>query len=309
VLLKTVPEMIQGLINGTALGMNTGLAGAAASLAGSATALGMAVNAARDLAREQMTDAQAANPASSGPGMTQRTLGNIATAAAGNIGDRLSGRAVHGNRFGQIAGELGRRAEHLRGERHKQEKEAARTSGSPASTPSSSPGTKPDEPPVPPQSGPAVLNPGRPPMTTPRPSRTSGKRSRPMTLLEKPPVPAAAPEAIRQWGLAFKDGYFAARQEWLERYGDHIAAARAWRRVAQMALAVAALALGGLIWVSLQGQIVPYVVRIDRGGGVAGVKRADRMEPPDKGGGALRQTGHPRQQCSHRGAGQDSRRS
>ena len=159
VLVKTVPDMIQGLINGSALGMNTGLAGAAASLAGSATALGMAVYAARDLAREQITDAQAANSASSAPGMTQRTLGNIATAAAGNIGDRLSGRAVHGNRFGQMAGELGRQAEHLRGERHKQEKEAARTSGNTASTQPSL-GTKPDEPPVSPQSGPAALNPG-----------------------------------------------------------------------------------------------------------------------------------------------------
>ena len=103
-----------------------------------------------------------------------------------------------------------------------------------------------------------------------------------MTLLDKPPLPAAAPEEIRQWGLAFKDSYNAARQEWLERYGDHLAAAQSWRRVAQMALAVAALALGGLIWVSLQGQIVPYVVRIDRAGGVLGVERADRMERPDK---------------------------
>ena len=48
-----------------------------------------------------------------------------------------------------------------------------------------------------------------------------------MTLLEKPPLPAAAPEELRQWGLAFKGSYIAARQEWLERYGDHIAAARA----------------------------------------------------------------------------------
>jgi hypothetical protein len=120
----------------------------------------MAVYAARDLAREQITDAQAANPASSGPGMTKRTLGNIATAAAGNIGDRLSGRAVHGNRFGQIAAELGRQAEHRRGERHKQEKEAERSSGGAASSQSSSTGGKPDEPPVSPQSNPAALNPG-----------------------------------------------------------------------------------------------------------------------------------------------------
>ena len=103
-----------------------------------------------------------------------------------------------------------------------------------------------------------------------------------MTVLEKPPLPAAAPEEIRQWGLAFQGSYVAARQEWLERYGDHIAAAQSWRRVAKMALAVATLAVGGLIWVSLQGQIVLYVVRIDRAGGVAGVERADRMERPDK---------------------------
>ena len=86
VLVKSVPDMIQGLINGTALGANTGLAGAVASLAGSAYALGMVVSSARDLSREQITEAQLANPGQSGPGMARRSLGNIGSAAVANIG-------------------------------------------------------------------------------------------------------------------------------------------------------------------------------------------------------------------------------
>src|SRR5687768_1637791 len=41
--------------------------------------------------------------------------------------------------------------------------------------------------------------------------------------------------------------YAAARQEWLERYGDYIAQARHWRLIAILALLVAAGALVGLV--------------------------------------------------------------
>jgi type IV secretion system protein TrbL len=171
VLVKTVPDMIQGLINGTALGMNTGLAAAATQLAGSAYALGMAVNSARDLAREQTTDHQQANPGQIGPSMTARTLGNLGGAAVANIGNRLSGRAVHGNRIGQVAGQLQSDADGRRSERERREKEAlaaASRGGGPQGTPTaSSPTTPPASPGGAPGSGgptptPAPLSPGPP---------------------------------------------------------------------------------------------------------------------------------------------------
>jgi type IV secretion system protein TrbL len=137
VLVKTVPDMIQGLINGTALGVNPGLASAVASLAGSAYALGMVVSNARDLSREQITEAQLANPGQSGPGMARRSLGNIGSAAIANIGHRLSGRAVHGDRIGQVAGALHREAGDLRSERERRERDAQRSATSPSTTPSS----------------------------------------------------------------------------------------------------------------------------------------------------------------------------
>jgi type IV secretion system protein TrbL len=136
VLVKTVPEMIQGLINGTAINTNPGLAAGIAHLAGSVYALGMVVGNARELAREQVTDAQASGQ--SGPGMARRSLGNIGGAAVANIGNRLSGRAVHGSRIGQMAGELDREARDLRSTREQREKAAAREQASRPTPPSPS---------------------------------------------------------------------------------------------------------------------------------------------------------------------------
>jgi type IV secretion system protein TrbL len=133
VLVKTVPEMIQGLINGTAINTSTGLATGIAQLAGSVYALGMVVGNARELAREQITDAQASGQ--SGPGMISRSLGNMGGAAVANIGNRLSGRAVHGSRIGQMAGELDRAARDLRSTREQRERAAARQEPSPPPPP------------------------------------------------------------------------------------------------------------------------------------------------------------------------------
>lgn len=103
-----------------------------------------------------------------------------------------------------------------------------------------------------------------------------------MTRLER--LPANVPsEHLREYALEFKGSYLNARQEWLERYGDYIAAARFWRRVAQLALITTAIATTGLIWIAMQGKVVPYVVRVDRFGSIAAVDRAERMERPDNG--------------------------
>ncbi len=139
VLVKTVPDMIQGLINGTAINTNTGLAAGIAHLAGSIYALGMVVGSARELAREQIADAQASGQ--SGPGMTQRSLGNIGGAAVANIGNRLSGRAVHGNLIGQMAGELDREARDLRSARERRDPQQREGAPSPPPPPPRAPPT------------------------------------------------------------------------------------------------------------------------------------------------------------------------
>jgi type IV secretion system protein TrbF len=76
--------------------------------------------------------------------------------------------------------------------------------------------------------------------------------------------------------------YAAARQEWLERYGDYIAQARHWRLIAILALLVAAGALVGLVLLARQARIVPFVVKVDRLGEAVAVARADAAAEPDE---------------------------
>jgi type IV secretory pathway TrbF-like protein len=76
--------------------------------------------------------------------------------------------------------------------------------------------------------------------------------------------------------------YAAARQEWLERYGDYIAQARNWRLIAVLALLVAAGALTGLILLARQARVVPFVVKVDRLGEAVAVQRADAAAEPDE---------------------------
>ncbi len=76
--------------------------------------------------------------------------------------------------------------------------------------------------------------------------------------------------------------YLAARREWNERYGDYIAQGRNWRLAAILALIVAITSAGGLVHLSSQSQIVPYIVRVDKLGGAAAVERADQNFQPDK---------------------------
>jgi type IV secretory pathway TrbF-like protein len=76
--------------------------------------------------------------------------------------------------------------------------------------------------------------------------------------------------------------YLAARQEWLERYGDYIAQARNWRMVALLALIVAGVALTSLVLLARQSRVVPYVVKVDRLGEAVAVARADAAAQPDE---------------------------
>lgn len=75
--------------------------------------------------------------------------------------------------------------------------------------------------------------------------------------------------------------YLAARQEWNERYGSYISRANNWRLVAFGALAVALVATGGLVAVSMQSKVVPYAVEMSGAGEVVRVRRADVLSRPD----------------------------
>lgn len=75
--------------------------------------------------------------------------------------------------------------------------------------------------------------------------------------------------------------YLDAREEYLERYGDHIKAAKTWRWFGLISGATAMLAVGGLVVVAGQSKVVPYVVQVDRLSTVLPVGPADQASKPD----------------------------
>lgn len=75
--------------------------------------------------------------------------------------------------------------------------------------------------------------------------------------------------------------YLAARREWNERYGGYIAQAHAWRLTAVASLAVALVAVSGVVWIGAQNRVVPYVVETDRLGDARAISRADIAAPAD----------------------------
>ena len=78
------------------------------------------------------------------------------------------------------------------------------------------------------------------------------------------------------------DNPYLGQQAYLEAHGRYVTAARQWRWMAVLALGLAALLGGGLIMVSSQSQVVPYVVKVDRLGTALPVERADRAAQADK---------------------------
>ncbi|MFS2012858.1 conjugal transfer protein TrbF [Azospirillum sp. CT11-132] len=76
--------------------------------------------------------------------------------------------------------------------------------------------------------------------------------------------------------------YLSARREWNERYGSYIARANAWRLTALSSLAIAALAVGGVVWIGSQNRLVPYVVETNKLGDAVGVRRADQIYVPNE---------------------------
>ena len=77
--------------------------------------------------------------------------------------------------------------------------------------------------------------------------------------------------------------YLAGRREWNERYGSYIAQRDAWRLLAMASLGVAALAVGGVVWLSSQSRVVPYVVEVNHLGDALAVRRANVATAVDPG--------------------------
>jgi type IV secretion system protein TrbL len=118
VLIRTIPELVQGIINGTSLASGAGLYAAATGFAAGAAAntysAGMAATSAGQLASEQLTGAalRGEAPVSRAGHLAWlgvRAAANLGDAAVMNVGDRLSGRVPpHGTRMGQMSAAIER---------------------------------------------------------------------------------------------------------------------------------------------------------------------------------------------------------
>ncbi len=58
--------------------------------------------------------------------------------------------------------------------------------------------------------------------------------------------------------------YFAARNEWNERYGSYVRSAAAWRIVGITGMTMAVIGFGYALYQSTQVKLVPYIVEVDK---------------------------------------------
>ena len=75
--------------------------------------------------------------------------------------------------------------------------------------------------------------------------------------------------------------YLAARQEWNERYGSYVMAARAWRIVGITGMLVAVIGFSYALYQSTQVKLVPYIVEVDRLGTAASAGFPQQIEYAD----------------------------
>ena len=87
---------------------------------------------------------------------------------------------------------------------------------------------------------------------------------------------------VKNFDAELPAGYVAARHEYDERYGPHIARARNWRIVAMLTAATALLAVCGLLWLSSRARVVPFVVMVDRLGRPVASGLADQTGTADE---------------------------
>jgi type IV secretory pathway TrbF-like protein len=75
--------------------------------------------------------------------------------------------------------------------------------------------------------------------------------------------------------------YLEARREWNERYGTYIIQASNWRRIAVLSGITSLACVAGLVYVSSQTRIVPYVVEVDKIGDARAQGVAEQAQPVD----------------------------
>lgn len=75
--------------------------------------------------------------------------------------------------------------------------------------------------------------------------------------------------------------YLAARQEWNERYGSYVMAARAWRIVGITGMLMAVIGFSYALYQSMQVKLVPYIVEVDRLGTAASAGFPQQIEYAD----------------------------
>ncbi|HMM73526.1 MAG TPA: conjugal transfer protein TrbF, partial [Rhodocyclaceae bacterium] len=75
--------------------------------------------------------------------------------------------------------------------------------------------------------------------------------------------------------------YLAARQEWNERYGSYVMAARAWRIVGVTGMLMAGIGFSYALYQSTQVKLVPYIVEVDRLGTAASAGFPQQIEYAD----------------------------
>ena len=124
-LTRSIPSIIQGLINGHSVGHGGELMGAAGAMMGAAggaigaaLGAGSAVNSAMGLAKTQNAAESAAGGATTSSTFS-KAMKNLGSAAAGDVGRRLSGRAHHGTMGGRMAEAMGQQQKELKTEMEK----------------------------------------------------------------------------------------------------------------------------------------------------------------------------------------------
>jgi type IV secretion system protein VirB5 len=75
--------------------------------------------------------------------------------------------------------------------------------------------------------------------------------------------------------------YLAARQDWNERYGSYVQAARAWRIVGITGMLMAVIGFSYALFQSTQVKLVPYIVEVDKLGTAANAGFPQQIEYAD----------------------------
>lgn len=156
-LTKTIPDLVQGIINGASVGNGGALTAAAAAVgggigavAGAAVGASMATGSAAKLASEQLLDAKTAgNAPTSKMGTAGFMMGsmakNLGSSLKQDIGSRFSGQNHgHGNMGGRMSGDMSRQAQELKANRQVPQNSPA--NGNPGTGQNNNPTTSLDKP-------------------------------------------------------------------------------------------------------------------------------------------------------------------